>query len=526
MIPKRRVSDIGVLVAPTGGIDDTSPLANMDEKYAVDMMNWFPESASLRSRNGYRRHVVGLPSSAKTLVKFSSLSGTGDKLFACTDDGIYDVTTAGEFTKVHDLTNGDCQWTQYSNIAGNWLIICNGIDDAVIFNGTTWTVFTEVSNPAGPGQISGVDPSTIVAVHPHHDRLWFLVRNSMSAYYLPTNAVAGAMTEFPMAGGFSKGGYLNSLFTWTIDLGSDTEDVLVLQSSEGELAGYSGIDPNTVGMWQLRAKYAIGSPLSRKAAVPHNGDHLLLTDYGLISLSDLVGGRHALGDREGTKSGRISRTLNSLIRSRLNADGWELAYAPSLQYIVLSVPEYSGLPPYQFVMNSLTGAWTKFDLPADTFLEYGGMLYFSDSAGNVYKHGDSDMDDIGMDGLGGRPISAGFQQAYNYFSTPNVLKHFKLIKPIFESQGAPQYSISISTDFSMEGRLDSLTQLSSVNAVKVVWDKAHWDVDTWTQRSSVSQDWIGLLGMGYSASLSITVSCSVETRFVASNWVMEKGYSL
>src|SRR3546814_14407149 len=88
MIPKRRVSDIDVLVAPTGGIDDTSPLANMDEKFAVDMINWFPESGSLRSRGGYRRHIVGLPLPAKTLVKFSSLDGISDKLFACTDDEI------------------------------------------------------------------------------------------------------------------------------------------------------------------------------------------------------------------------------------------------------------------------------------------------------------------------------------------------------------------------------------------------------------------------------------------------------
>ena len=527
MIPKRRVSDVVSLVAPTGGIDDTSPLANMSDEFAIAMVNFFPEAGSLRSRGGYRRHATGLPSPAKTLIKFSGLSGFNDKLFACTDSGIYDVTLPGSSPSlVHPLTDGNCQWTQYANIAGNWLIVCNGVDDAMIYNGTTWVDFAEVPTPTTPGQISGLDPSTIIDVHPHHGRLWFLELDSTTAYYLPVNQVAGEMTAFPMAGGFSLGGYLNSLFTWTIDLGSDTEDILVLQSSEGELAGYSGIDPSTVGYWQLRAKYSVGVPLSRKATVPHNGDQLLLTDYGLISLSELVGGRHALGDREGVKSGRISRTLNSLIRSRLSSEGWEIASAPAFQYIILSVPEYSGTPPFQFIMNSLTGAWTTFDLPAETFLEYNGMLYFADNAGVVYRHGDSDLDNVGLDGLGGSTISAGFQQAHSYLGSPNVPKHFKLIKPIFESQGAPQYALSISTDFSVEGGLAGLTTLATPAVAGAVWDGAVWDVDLWPAGSTIHQEWIGLLGSGYSASLSIKVSTAIETRYVASSWVMESGTSL
>lgn len=526
MIPKSRVSEIDPLVAPTGGIDDTSPIANMSDKFALKMVNWFPESGALRVRSGYRRHVVGLPFPAKTLIKFMGLSGFDDRLFACTDDGIYDVTISGQFTKVYTLTEGNCQWAQYSNIAGNWLIVCNGIDNAVIYDGTTWTAFSEVATPAGPGQISGLDPSTIIDVHPHQKRLWFLVRDSMTAYYLPVNEVGGVATAFPMAGGFSRGGYLNSLFTWTIDLGEDTGDILVLQSSEGELAGYSGTDPDTAGAWQLHAKYSVGSPLSRKSTVPHNGDQLLLTNYGLISLSELVGGRHALGEREGTKSGRISRTLNNLVRSRLNSDGWEMADAPSFQYIILSVPEYSGVPSYQFIMNSLTGAWTTFDLPAETFLEYNGMLYFANQNGTVYRHGDSDMDDVGMDGLGGTAVVAGFQQAYSYFKMPNTPKHFKLIRPVFESQMTPQYTLSISTDFSANGGLDDLSTPALKETTDVVWDNATWDIDVWINRSSVHQEWIGLLGMGYSASLSVKTSSTIETRYVASNWAIEAGTSL
>src|SRR5699024_2124764 len=160
------------------------------------------------------------------------------------------------------------------------------------------------------------------------------------------------------------GGSINTIFTWTMDLGESASDLIVFQTTQGELHAYDGVDPITPGAFTLSARYTIGQPLGRKSVVPYNGDCLMMTDYGLVSFSMLVAGRHRLGETQGTASGRISRTLNSLVRARINSDGWEVASAPSFQYIILSIPEYSGQKPYQYVMNSLTGAWTTFDLPA------------------------------------------------------------------------------------------------------------------------------------------------------------------
>src|SRR3546814_20575355 len=72
----------------------SSDLANMDDNYAIKMVNWFPESNSLRVRNGYRYHAIGIEVPVKTLVKFSGLNGTDDRLFACTDAGLFDVTSS------------------------------------------------------------------------------------------------------------------------------------------------------------------------------------------------------------------------------------------------------------------------------------------------------------------------------------------------------------------------------------------------------------------------------------------------
>lgn len=524
--PKTRVSDIYPLIAPTGGIDDTSPLADMGEQYALKMVNLFPESGALRVRKGYREHVKNLPNAAMTLVKYLGVNELYDRLFACTESGIYDVTVSQDgATKVADLTNGDCQWTQATNVAGNFLIVCNGIDPALIYNGTAWTVMEEVATVPeadAPGKIVGLDPALITDVHVHKNRVWFAERDSSTVYYLPTNQMAGKVTAFPL--NFSEGGWTNCLFTWTMDAGDSVDDLLVIQSSNGELFAYSGIDPNTD--WQRVARYSIGAPLGRKSVAPYNGDHLMMTRYGLVSFSKLVGGAHSQGDQHGTASGRISRTINGIVRGRQNSEGWEVVNAPAFQYIILSLPEYSGEAPYQFVMNSLTGAWTTFDLPAETFIEYKGLLYFADAVGTVYRHGDADMDNVSLDGTSAESIVSGFQQAFFYFGTPSQPKHYKLIRPVFETAMVPQFVLDISTDFSSDGGLGDLPIPALIEQEGVFWDSADWDEDIWVQRMDVHQDWIGLKGAGYCASLSVRISSTEETRYVASNWVVEGGMGL
>src|SRR5690606_10684552 len=123
--------------------------------------------------------------------------------------------------------------------------------------------------------------------------------------------------------------------------------------------------------------------------------------------------------------------LNNLIRARTGSTGWEVVYSPSMQYLVLTVPSFSGEPPLQFIMNPVTGAWTTFSLPSVTFLEFDGFLYFSDNAGRVLRHGDVELDNVALDGTGGEQVVASFKQAYNYFDTPGVSKHYKLIRPVF-----------------------------------------------------------------------------------------------
>lgn len=522
---KRRVSNVQTVPAPVGGIDDTSSIANMDPNFAIDILNYFPTSADLKVRGGYREHVTGMASVGKTLMSYVSAGSSGSKLFCATDDGIYDVTSSGSSpTMVKAITNGNVQWTQFSNISGNWLIGCNGTDPAFFYNGTSWGDFVADATPTLPGEIDGFAPEDLVDVCVYQNRLWFAIKDSLSAAYLPLSAVAGTLTEFPLGGILSKGGYLSSIFTWTVDAGIDLNDILVFQSSSGEITGYSGDDP--ASNFTLEARYYVGRPLGRKTNVELNGDVMMLCEYGIIPISRVVGGQYRQGVSEGATSDRVSRALNTLVNSRGVNIGWEIVSSPIHQSLILQLPGTSGIATQQYVMNTVTGAWTRYDLPATSFLQFEDRLYFTDETTRVMVYGTTTVDDVMLDGTGGDNIIAGFQQAYNYFGAPTSNKHYKMIRPIFESVASPAMSIGIGVDFST----DSLNSLNGPGALVVAvgssWDSAVWDVGTWATPPVAHQRWNGLSGVGYCASLIIKTETSIETSFVAANWVYELGNSL
>ena len=81
---QRRVSQVVSLAAPTGGINDLDPLASMGSEFCIDLENFYPQTGSLNTRQGFKEHATGLGSAVKTLITYAGQDGTIE-LFACTD---------------------------------------------------------------------------------------------------------------------------------------------------------------------------------------------------------------------------------------------------------------------------------------------------------------------------------------------------------------------------------------------------------------------------------------------------------
>lgn len=536
--PKQRTAVIKSIPAPTKGLNDFDSIANMDPTFALDMLNMFPSARSLRVRSGYQEWLTGLGAPAKTLMSYNAFSGA-NKLFAATDSGIFDATTSGAAPAASiALTNGYMDSVNYSNVAGQYLVAVNGVDVGKIYDGATW------ANMA----TTGASTANMIAVHSYNKRLWFVEKNSMTAWYLPTDAITGALTPFYLGGVFSQGGFLQNIFTWSLDSGTGLDDIIVFQSSKGEIAGYMGTDPSSAATWTLEAVYFVGAPLGQRTNDDLGGDVAMLTIGGVVPISKVVGGTQSISRDENTLTKNISQTFNDIVSSRGQLPNWEILNLPAMTSLFVNFPTTGGFPALQFVMNTLTGAWTKYDLPIRSMAEHNQTLYFSDELGRVLiMESSNNLDNLAIDGSSGVFIVSGVQVAYNYFEMLGTNKTFNLIRPLFVSQYTPSMLTNVSVDFG-PNTIDGIPQPAGGPTSVDFWDTALWDVNLWFAPNAPTQAdvwdsgvwdqtlwsppvgaqyaWIGVGQMGYAASLAIKLATNAPTEFVSCDWAIVPGQSL
>jgi hypothetical protein len=496
----------------------------MDPSFCLDLVNYYPQTGALNTRKGYKEHATGLPGKVYTLVRYSSTDGSS-KLFACTNTGIYDVTNStGAPVMVKAITYGTVEWCQYSNIAGNFLVITNGVDPAILYNGSTWSSFTQVTTPTNPGEISGVDPSLLTGVTSYKGRLWFAQQNSLTAWYLPYDAIGGVAKPFYLGGSLPRGGFLTEIVTWSLDSGAGMDDKLGFFTSQGEFLIYTGTDPAVAASWQLESMFFISAPIGTSPSCELGGDVILMTRNGIIPLSSVVKGEANIAVSNSALSKRISRTLNAIVNSRSFANDWEILNIPTLQALIINVPKTSDAPAVQFVMNSLTGAWTKFDMPVRCGGLFGGKYYFGTEDGRVCVYGDVSKDNVLRDGSGGNNIICYVFSAYNYFGDPTTNKHFKMVRPIFQAVTPPGYKLKINVDYDITA-LGGNPPTPGAASAQYLWNANNslWDQAFWASSGSVYHPWTGVTGMGFCAALLMKVTSSEVSNFAAIETVFELG---
>lgn len=525
--PKQRVSNIETYPAPTNGLNDLESIASMDPASALVCLNWFPGQSSLEVRPGYRKHTSGFTGNVKTLMCYSSANAQ-DTLFAATDLGIFDITLPGTpGTNLKALTNGRMSYTNYANISGNYLVAVNGVDKAKLYNGTTWVDYTTVlDTPDTPSEIKGIDTEKFIYVHSFKKRLWFVERSSTTAWYLPTDATGGEAKPFYLGSVFMKGGFLESIFTWSLDSGDGLDDVILFLSSKGEIAIYQGNDPDNAATFQLSSVYCVGAFLGNRSVVDFGGDVALLTTAGAVTISSVVGGTQALTTNQDTLTKNISKTLSDMIRQLNHQPGWEFYNVPPFQMLFIVIPSNSGLPAVQFVMNTVTGKWCTFNYPMLTMVQCHFNIYFSDTLGNVWViTGDDHQDSLDENGLSGSVIVADIKQAYNYFGQRGVNKHYNLVRPLFVAKYPPGAIVKVSVDFAPSGVF--VTPVPPPNApTDDVWDLAIWDAAIWSPEKDAQMQWMGVDGLGYCASFVMRTATNIETEFVSVDWVYDPASSL
>lgn len=492
------------LPSPVGGWNARDSIADMDEKDAVILTNFFPSTTSVNLRGGYSQFATGFGAQVETVISYSG--STTNKLFGIAGGAVYDATAGGAVgaAAISSLTNSRWQYINIATSGGNFVEMCNGADSVYTFDGTTWTDRS--------GAITGVTSSTLININLHKNRVWFIESGSLRAWYLPTQSITGAAAALDLRAFCPHGGYLMAMGTWTIDAGYGVDDHAVFITSNGDCLVYRGTDPSSASTWALVGVWWLGSPIGRRCFVKYKGDLLLITQDGLLPLSGAL--QSSRVDPRVALTDKIQRATSDAVVSYGANYGWNVIPFPKQDALILNVPVKTNASQQQYVMNTITGNWCNFTgWQANCFELYENNLYFGGTnfigkAWDTYADAGQGIPTVGL-------------QAFSYFGSAAQLKRFTMMRPTFYASSPPNAYGQINVNFDQS---PPTAVLAVANAIGGLWDTGVWDTAIWGAGLELSYQWQGAAGVGYSGAPSIATNTNaIELQWLATDVVFEPG---
>lgn len=499
--------------APVGGLNARESIAAMPPTDAYAISNWFPSTSALFVRNGSSDWVTGITGVVETLACYSPASGVR-KLFAAAGANIYDATAQGAVGApvVTGNTSARWQFVNFANPAGQWLYMVNGQDNPQLYDGTTWQA---VTNASAPISITGsTDPLTsYITVTNFKGRLYFIAKNTFHVWYLGVNAVGGPATLFDMSSLFKLGGSLMTCFPWSLDTVAGPQDYMAFVSTEGEVVVFQGYDPSQVGSWSQLGTFRMGRPVGRRCYCKIGSDVSIICADGLIPLS-----QEMLTDRAQQSVATTDKIRNAILSDFQNYNshfGWQVILHPIGSKLLVNVPQVENNLEYQYVMNTITQAWTRYDgWNASCFELSGDSLYYGTN-GKVVLCDAGTTDN-------GAPITTYLAPAYSYFDSPAQNKQFTMVRPTISSDGTIGITVALSVDY-RPVNVTSVLALPPSPGVSF-WDVSFWDVSYWSSGQAIRLNWETISGVGYAASLNMkTISNVDNVQLIAIDYAYQLG---
>ena len=522
-----------VVPSPTRGVDARSPLGKMSLDNCVYSFNLMPAETGMLVRNGFAEWQIDIESVAssgcRTLIVFGGLTEdkSDDKLFAATDEGIWDVTVEGAapvlkvafVSTANDAGHG--VFTHYTDQAGAIFILYADFENGLYIytqSTDTWAV----ANPAN--YTGGIVTTDVVFVVVHKQRLWLIEKNAAQAYYLPVASMQGAGTKFYFGTKFPHGGSLAALIDWSVDGGIGVDDYLIAVSTTGDVIPYQGADPSVaegagLAGWGSRGTYFVGKvPVGRKFFSEYAGEMYVLSSFGLISMSDLLRGVDVKDIAKNSMAFPIANVLRNALRLTSNELGWQPLFLPSQGQLVITAPQVAISGNYiQYNMNLATEGWGFWrGVPITCIAEWEGVTYFGSSTSKVYSM-DASRDYVLLDTAAnlaeGSRIEYSILTAFSTGNEPGSYKIAQIVRPDFVAATLPTYQVKVVYDY--DTREMSAPVLNDNTQGWGNWDVALWDVNTWHGELHGFSGVSGVNGMGRAMAIAMRGESSDPTRLIS-----------
>lgn len=443
--------------APVRGWSVDEPLPASQPGLARILDNFVCTTRGIRVRGG-RTEADDIGSAVLSLITYKA---SVEKLIAATATGLYDV---GGSSLATGLSSGEYSHTQFGTSGGDFVYMVNGVDEPQLYDGSSITAITAISTPA----ITGVTTTDLTQVWSFASRLWFVESGTLSAWYLPTDSIGGAASEFSLAGVFADGGSLLFGAKWSLDAGDGLDDKCVFVSDEGEVAIYEGTNPASASTWRRVGLYRMPKPLGKRAFTQAGGDLLIATVAGLIPVSAAL-----KTDAGAIERKAVSLPIGSYWRTQaeqLTARTWDVVKAHDMGVILVSQPSASDARSSVLMVNMVTGAWSRATgWDAQCIAHFGGATYIGSLDGKVYIVDTGGTDD-------GALYTASYLGAFEDLGARGVLKTSRQVRPLLEIGTPVNVQSGVNADYD---QILPSPPSSAAASGAAVWDTALWDVAVW-----------------------------------------------
>lgn len=381
---------------------------------------------------------------------------------------------------------------------------------SAVENGTVTLLF---------GGLTGVDTRDLSYVWAFDNRLFFVEKNTLSAWFLPIDSMTGAAGEIALGGVFNRGGSLLFGSSWSLDSGSGGSGLsqqCVFVTTEGEVAIYQGNNPGDPTAWQLVNTYKIGRPLGNKAHIRAGGDIVIATNIGFVPLSQAIQRDYAALSPSAV-SYPIEDAWNEAVENR-GTTGWNCEVWPSAQMVIVAPPTTNDEPARWFVANARTGAWAPFtNWDATCVLVFKERCFYGSQDGKIIEANVTGLDQ-------GTPYTASYLPLFDDLRSPASLKIAKMARLIIRSSFAVRDQMSFQKDFTVN--LPSAPDAAMV-PVGSVWGGGIWGESTWGDSGTINtyQNWRVIAGSGYAVAPAAQITSGaivpLDAEIVRSDFAFE-----
>lgn len=581
-VPQRRTATTASVSAPTGGWNARDSIANMPPLDAVVLNNFFPTPTDVQVRLGYQKTSTGITGRVNSLMNWAGAST--QRLFAVAGTTLYDASASTAVAKVTGLSNDKWQHVNMSTTGDNhFLVCCNGVDPAMIYDGTNWIKYASTSTAQTVSSITHVGAVATVTTASAHGLITgnqitisgatpsayngtFIITklsNTTFSYTMAStpgsDATGGSyVVNYAITGvDSSKLVHVNLFknFLFFVEVGSLRAWYLPVgqvagAASQLDFGGYArnGGYLQAMGTWTIDAgqgadDYAVW--------VTNNGETIVYTGTnpaaaetwsleGIWQLGQTFARRCFLkfaGDLLLLTQDGLAPLASALQSSRLDP---RVNLTDKIYYeISREISLYSTNFGWQIIYFARENMLI-INIPSTEGIQQYCMhtiskawCSFSDidttcweiNFDNIYFGGDGYVAQF-WNGYSdaGNNINAQVQQAYSYFDSPGQQKRFTMIRPIFQTDnGLPGVLVGINTDFDAQNSLGAVSY-NAVSTTLGTWDNATWDEQVWGGNLALTKLWQGVTGIGYSGGIVMKVATQgIDVHWVSSDYVMERG---